>query len=177
MLKAIHAAEDVTEAREKALRAGAKLREQRMTKAAELVEGGIEETLAYYAFPEEHWRRIRTNNPLERILREIRRRTRVVGAFPDGQSALNLAAARLRHIAGSEWSTKRYLSMDLLKDHQIRSTPPSSWRRALPRRWPTTSSPRRTGDASEPITRSSASCARFAGDRAWSAPFLTDNRR
>ena len=86
------------------------------------MEGGIEETLAYYAFPEEHWRRIRTNNPLERILREIRRRTRVVGAFPDGQSALNLAAARLRHVAGSEWSTKRYPSMDLLKDHQIRST-------------------------------------------------------
>jgi putative transposase len=57
----------------------------------------VEETLTYYAFPEEHWRRIRTNNPLERILREIRRRTRVVGAFPDGQSALNLAAARLRH--------------------------------------------------------------------------------
>jgi putative transposase len=118
MLKAIHAAEDVAEAREKALRVGAKLREQRMTKAAELVEGAIEETLAYYAFPEEHWRRIRTNNPLERILREIRRRTRVVGAFPDGQSALNLAAARLRHIAGTEWSTKRYLSMDLLKDYK-----------------------------------------------------------
>jgi len=50
------------------------------------VGGGIEETLAYYAFPEEHWRRIRTNNPLERILREIRRRTRVVGAFPDGRA-------------------------------------------------------------------------------------------
>src|SRR5438552_19043738 len=109
MLKAIHAAEDVAEAREKALRVGAKLRERRMTKAAELVEGGIEETLAYYAFPEEHWRRIRTNNPLERILREIRRRTRVVGAFPDGQSALNLAAARLRHVAGTAWSTKKYL--------------------------------------------------------------------
>ncbi len=59
----------------------------------------VEETLTYYAFPAEHWRRIRTNNPLERILREIRRRTRVVGAFPDGQSALKLAAARLRHIA------------------------------------------------------------------------------
>jgi transposase-like protein len=71
------------------------------TRAAELVEAAVEETLAYYAFPEEHWRRIRTNNPLERILREIRRRTRVVGAFPDGQSALNLAAARLRHIAGT----------------------------------------------------------------------------
>jgi len=60
---------------------------------------------------------LQTNNPLERILREIRRRTRVVGAFPDGQSALNLAAARLRHVAGSEWSTKRYLSMEFLKEH------------------------------------------------------------
>ena len=64
------------------------------------------------------------NNPLERILREIRRRTRVVGAFPDGQSALNLAAARLRHVAGTEWSTKRYLSMDLLKVTSRRSSPP-----------------------------------------------------
>jgi transposase-like protein len=110
------------EAREKAQRVGAKLREQHMSKAAELVEGGVRETLAYYAFPEEHWRRIRTNNPLERILREIRRRTRVVGAFPNGQSALNLAAARLRHVAGTEWSTKRYLSMDFLKDHQTTRT-------------------------------------------------------
>ena len=62
----------------------------------------------------------RTNNPLERILREIRRRTRVVGSFPDGQSALNLAAARLRHIAGTAWSTKRYLNIELLKDQQMR---------------------------------------------------------
>jgi transposase-like protein len=60
------------------------------------------------AFSEEHWRRIRTNNSLERLLREIRRRTRVVvGAFPDGQSALDLAAARLRQVAGTAWSTKR----------------------------------------------------------------------
>jgi hypothetical protein len=59
------------------------------------------------------------NNPLERILREIRRRTRVVGAFPDGQSSLNLAAARLRHIAGSAWSSKRYLNIELLKDQQM----------------------------------------------------------
>ena len=51
---------------------------------------------------------------------EIRRRTRVVGAFPDGQSALNLAAARLRHIAGTAWSTKRYLNIELLKDQQMR---------------------------------------------------------
>ena len=52
-------------------------------------------------------------------MREIRRRTRVVGAFPDGQSALNLAAARLRHIAGTKWSTKRYMNMKLLKQHKI----------------------------------------------------------
>lgn len=77
----------------------------------ELVEMSSAETLAYYAFPEEHWRRIRTNNPLERLMREIRRRTRVVGAFPDGNSCLNLAAARLRHIAGTAWSSKRYLNI------------------------------------------------------------------
>ena len=116
MLKAIHASEDIAAAREKATRVIEKLRGLRLSRAAELVEAAIEETLAYYAFPEEHWRRIRTNNPLERILREIRRRTRVVGAFPDGQSALNLAAARLRHIAGTAWSTKRYLNIELLKD-------------------------------------------------------------
>jgi len=102
MLKAIHAAEDVQAAREKAGQVVAKLRDQKLTRAAELVATSIDETFGYYAFPEVHWRRIRTNNPLERILREIRRRTRVVGAFPDGQSALNLAAARLRHVAGTE---------------------------------------------------------------------------
>lgn len=92
-----------------------------MERAAELVHNTVVETLAYYAFPEEHWRRIRTNNPLERLMREIRRRTRVVGAFPDGQSCLNLAAARLRPIAGTNWSTKRYLTMDTLMQRQQRS--------------------------------------------------------
>ena len=51
-------------------------------------------------------------------MREIRRRTRVVGAFPDGQSCFNLVAARLRHIAGTNWSAKRYLSMDTLMQNQ-----------------------------------------------------------
>jgi transposase-like protein len=120
MLKAIHASEDVVAARDKAVRVIGKLHGLRLTKAADLAEAGVEETLTYYAFPEEHWRRIRTNNPLERLLREIRRRTRVVGAFPDGQSALNLAAARLRHVAGTAWSTKRYMNIGLLKDQQMR---------------------------------------------------------
>ena len=122
MLKAIHASEDVAAARQKALQVIEKLRAMRLTNAAELAAASFEETLSYYNFPEEHWRRIRTNNPLERILREIRRRTRVVGAFPDGQSALNLAAARLRHISGTAWSTKRYLNIELLKDQQMRGT-------------------------------------------------------
>ena len=116
MLKAIHAQEDRAAARAKADEVIAKLKGMRLSKAAQLVEETVDETLVYYAFPDEHWRRIRTNNPLERLMREIRRRTRAVGAFPDGESALNLAAARLRHIAGTKWSAKRYLNMKLLKE-------------------------------------------------------------
>lgn len=52
-------------------------------------------------------------------MREIRRRTRVVGAFPDGQSCLNLAAARLRHIASTSWSAKKYLNMMPLGQLQV----------------------------------------------------------
>jgi transposase-like protein len=53
---------------------------------------------------------------------EIRRRTRVVGAFPDGQSCLNLAAARLRYIAGTAWSTKRYVNRRPLYEPQVMQT-------------------------------------------------------
>lgn len=116
MLKAIHAQEDAQAAREKARKVAMKLREMRLGKAADLVESGIEETLSYYSFPPEHWRSIKTNNPMERVNREIRRRTRVVGAFPDGRSALMLVAARLRHIAASRWGTKRYLQMNRLAE-------------------------------------------------------------
>ncbi len=60
------------------------------------------------ATQEAHWSRIRTNNLTERVNREIRRRTRAIGAFPDGNSALMLVCARLRHVAASEWGSKRY---------------------------------------------------------------------
>jgi putative transposase len=116
MLKAIHAQEDAKAAKEKALQVVEKLRTMRLAKAAEIVQNGIDETLSYYAMPPEHWRCLRTNNPLERLMREIRRRTRVVGAFPDGQSALMLVAARLRHVAATKWGTKRYLQMDRLAE-------------------------------------------------------------
>ncbi|MES9986189.1 MAG: IS256 family transposase, partial [Candidatus Thiodiazotropha sp. 6PLUC6] len=115
MLKAIHAQESLDAAREKAGRIVEQLHAMRLRKAAEWLEENIEETLSYYRYPQTHWTRIKTNNPLERIMREIRRRTRVVGAFPDGNSALMLVSARLRHIAGTKWGTRRYLSMEALK--------------------------------------------------------------
>jgi putative transposase len=116
MLKAIHAQEDAAAAAEKARLVVEKLRAMKLAKAAEIVANGIGETLSYYHLPPEHWRCLRTNNPLERLMREIRRRTRVVGAFPDGNSALMLVAARLRHVASTRWETKRYLQMNRLAD-------------------------------------------------------------
>ena len=114
MLNAIHAQEDRPSAQEKVKEVIAKLKAMRLAKAAELVESKAHETLTYFAFPSNHWRQVRTNNPLERIIREIRRRTRVVGAFPDGHSALMLVAARLRHVASTKWGTCRYLAMESL---------------------------------------------------------------
>lgn len=111
MIKAIHAQEDKEAARKKAQEVISKLEEMKLEKAARIVKSGYEETLSYYAFPSHHWRSLRTNNPLERINREIRRRTRVVGNFPDGQSALMLVSARLRYIASNKWGRKRYMKM------------------------------------------------------------------
>ena len=89
--------------------------ERRTQEAAKKVEDGIEETLTYCDFPSEHWTRIRTNNVIERLNREIRRRTRVVGSFPDGNSALMLVCARLRHVAGTQWGNKKYMNMKHLE--------------------------------------------------------------
>jgi transposase-like protein len=113
-VKAIHASEDRPAAREKAAAVALKLEGMKLSKAARIVRDGVDETLSYYSFPSEHWRSLRTNNPLERLNKEIRRRTRVVGAFPDGQSALMLVCARLRHMAGTHWGLRRYLNMKLL---------------------------------------------------------------
>ena len=112
MLKAVHAQEDKEAARRKSAEVISKLRAQRLDKAARIVESGCDETLSYYDFPVAHWRHIRTNNPLERLNREIRRRTRVVGSFPDGHAALMLVAARLRYMAGQKWGTQRYMNMN-----------------------------------------------------------------
>lgn len=78
MLKAIHASEDKKAALEKAEAVCVKLEAMKLKEAAKKIQDSIAETLAYYDFPREHSIRIRTNNPLWRIMKEIRRRTRVV---------------------------------------------------------------------------------------------------
>ena len=116
MLKAIHAMESRGAAEAKALAVAEELERMRLGEAARVVREGFRETLAYTAFPREHWRRIRTNNAIERLNREIRRRTRVVGTFPDGRSALMLVTARLKYVAESEWGSRRYLDVTLLDE-------------------------------------------------------------
>lgn len=118
MLKAIHAQEDKQAALEKAKRVVEKLKGMKLSEAAKKVEESVAETLSYMDCPREHWLKIRSNNAIERLNREIRRRTRVVGTFPDGQSALMLVCARLRYMEDSLWGTKRYLNMNRLREQQ-----------------------------------------------------------
>lgn len=119
LLKAIHAQEDFKAASEKAVAVAKKLQSMKLSQAAKTVENGFRDTLTYYHFPQQHWTRIRTNNTLERLMREIRRRTRVVGAFPDGESAVMLVAARLRHVAGSKWGERVYLDMKVMEEAAV----------------------------------------------------------
>ena len=91
------------------------LSSMKLKEAAKKVEDGIEETLSYCEFPSEHWTRIRTNNVIDRLNREIRHLTRVVGSFPDGNYALMLVCAQLRHVAGTQWGNKKYMNMKHLE--------------------------------------------------------------
>ena len=120
MLKAIHAQEDKDAARQKAALVAEKLRTMKLERIASFVETSVEETLSYMDFPYEHWSRLRTNNGLERIMKEIRRRTRVVGSFPDGYSAMMLVGARLRHISTTKWGTRQYMNACKLYEGDVR---------------------------------------------------------
>ena len=111
MLKAIHAQESKKAAREKAAAIVAELQGMKLKEVAKKVSQSIDETLNYYDFPSEHWMKIRTNNTIERLNRKIRRRTRVVGTFPNGNSALILVCARLRYVAGTQWGNNNYMNM------------------------------------------------------------------
>ena len=118
MLKAIHAQESREASEAKAAEVADALEAMKLGAAAKVVREGCRGTLAYTDFPMQHWTRIRTNNAIERLNREIRRRTRVVGTFPDGKSALMLVTARLKYIVENEWGRRRYLDVSLLEDEE-----------------------------------------------------------
>lgn len=117
-LKAIFAMESRESALSKAEQVATEMESRKLRGAANCLREGIGETTTYLLpeFPDGHRRRIRTNNMIERLNREIRRRTRVVGSFPDGNSALMLVCARIRYVTANEWSTRRYLGMSRLDD-------------------------------------------------------------
>ena len=118
VLKAIFAMESRASALAKAETVASEMETRKLRAAANCLREGIGETTTYLLdeYPAEHRRRIRTNNMIERLNREIRRRTRVVGSFPDGRSALMLVCARIRYVTANEWSTRRYLDMSRLND-------------------------------------------------------------
>ena len=117
-LKAVFAMESRESALAKAGEVASEMESRKLKTAANCLREGIGETTVCLLaeFPDGHRRRIRTNDMIERPDREIRRRTRVVGSFPDGNSALMLVCARIRYVTANEWSTRRYLDMSRLGD-------------------------------------------------------------
>lgn len=109
-VKAIFVRTSQADARE-ALDEVAKLLDSKCPKASELLRAMAEDVLAYMVFPQEHWRQLHSTNPLERLNREIRRRTRVVGIFPNTTSLLRLVTMLLAE-QDDEWqaSEKAYFS-------------------------------------------------------------------
>jgi len=87
--------------------------EKSYPKAVAIFEAGIEDALTYLRYPGSHHVRIRTTNMLERLFREVKRRTKVVGVFPNETSASTLATEIMLR-SSEEWTLKRYLSMEAL---------------------------------------------------------------
>jgi len=88
---------------------------KRFPKAASVFEVGIDDALSYLLrYPGSHHARIRTTNMLERLFKEVKRRTRVVGVFPNETSASTLAT-EIALRSSEEWALKRYLTMDALE--------------------------------------------------------------
>ena len=110
-LKSVHAAADRPAARVRAAQLESVVRGLNLPFVAAAVAQYVEPTLAFYDFPPAHWRHLRSNYTLDRIMRELRERTRVAGSFSDGSSAILLASARLRAI-GPRWEGRQHLRMD-----------------------------------------------------------------
>jgi transposase-like protein len=86
-----------------------------LPKVAALLEEAEEDLLAFYGFPQDHWAKLRSTNPLERVNREIGRRTDVVGIFPNDRSLIRLAASLVIE-QNDEWLVgRRYLSAHSLE--------------------------------------------------------------
>ena len=88
--------------------------QRRFAKAVSVLQAGIADALTFLAFPSGHQRLLRTTNGLERLFGEVKRRTRVVGVFPNETSAANLCSAVLLR-ATEEWALKRYLDISALE--------------------------------------------------------------
>lgn len=120
-LKTIHNQESSEEACAKAKRVVSRYKKL-LPEAMATLQEGLEETLTFYSYPRRHWRFIRSNNSLERLFREVKRRTRVVGTFPDITSCLMLATARLKWTEEKRWQKKRYMDIDLLLEDLIQKS-------------------------------------------------------
>jgi putative transposase len=127
LIRQIFTAPDGAEARRR-LRDAISQLEPRLPKIARLLEEAEDDVLAFYAFPAEHWPKLRSTNPLERFNREIGRRTDVVGIFPDDASVIRLVSM-LAIEANDEWLVGRsYISqgsMATLYERQTDGSLPS----------------------------------------------------
>ncbi len=116
---------DLAQAREAASRA-IDLLEPKYPDAAAVIREAEDDVLAFMAFPEKHWRQLKSTNPLERINREIRRRTDVVGIFPNDASVLRLVTMLLSE-QNDEWEVgRRYFSEGSMQAMLRGSQPPTA---------------------------------------------------
>lgn len=117
-LKAVVAQENRESAMAKAGTVAGEMEEHKLKSAANRLREGVGETTACLlpGFPANHGIKLRTNDMIGRLNREIRRRTRVVGGFPDSDSALTLVCAGIRYVTSRSWSDRRYMDMSRLDD-------------------------------------------------------------
>lgn len=181
MLKAIHAMELREASKAKALAVALELDGMKLKEAAGVARDGYVEALTYARFPVVHWRRIRSNNAIELITRKTRRRTRIVGTFPDGRPALMLVTARRKYVAEGEWGSRRHLDVTLLEEWPHGAdlgavgkcarilTVPSRTITSPPRSWTASSTMDGSWSSAAPATGPrSRSCS--ASQEAWTRP-------